>query len=191
MPAAPNEFVSLVWPVPSTPSALIDGQLVWAGCGSDASSCERLLLFTNVTLCPTVIETELGLTVPLLPTVMVAPLGPGPLPDGVVGPPLPPPSSPPQATNSERPRAAAASRQVFPVNCAYEPPKMRRGQQWRAAGRPRLSGAVMDVDLVVSCGPDRQKNLRVMLKPMNQVSSPRPPRASCPSVVPMPLETFT
>ena len=43
------------------------------------------------------------------------PLGPGPLPDGVVGPPLPPPSSLPQATNSERPRAAAASRQVFPV----------------------------------------------------------------------------
>jgi hypothetical protein len=62
--------------------------------------------------------TVLGLTAPLVPTVMVAPLGPGPLPDGVIGPPLPPPSSLPQAMESmtrERLKATAASRQVLPV----------------------------------------------------------------------------
>jgi hypothetical protein len=52
----------------------------------------------NVTLWPTLMLTELGLTTPLA-TVMVAPLGPGPLPDGVVGLP-PPPSSLPQAMES-------------------------------------------------------------------------------------------
>jgi hypothetical protein len=70
----------------------------------------------KVTLWPTLMVTELGLTAPLA-TVMVAPLGPGPLPDGVVGLP-PPPSSLPQAMESmpsERLKAAAASRQVLPV----------------------------------------------------------------------------
>jgi hypothetical protein len=44
----------------------------------------------NVTLCPVVMETVLGLTEPLAPIVMVAPLAPAPLPDGVVGDPPPP-----------------------------------------------------------------------------------------------------
>ena len=38
---------------------------------------------------------------------------------------------------------------------------------------------------------DLQKNLREMLKPMNQVSSPTPPRAICASVVPKPFEKFS
>jgi hypothetical protein len=66
-------------------------------------------LFTNVTLCPTVIDTDGGLIAPLVPMVMVAPLGPAPLPEGVVGV-LPPPS--PQAIISARLAAADTYFQV-------------------------------------------------------------------------------
>src|SRR3990170_3726323 len=73
--------------VPSAEMVMVNG---WA---PGASSCELPLLLTKVTLWPTVIETAVGLIAPLLPTVTVAPLGPGPVPDGVVGVPPPPPSS--------------------------------------------------------------------------------------------------
>ena len=76
------------------PSAFVDGQSVCAGCGLDAISCERESLLTKVTLWPTLIVTCAGLTAPLLPMVMVAPLAPGlllpPPPDGDVGELLPP-----------------------------------------------------------------------------------------------------
>src|SRR5688500_7027247 len=91
------------------PSALIDGQLVCAGCGSDVISCDRVSLFTNVTLCPTVIEPHDGLIAPLFLMVMVAPLAAGPAPEGVVGV-LPPPS--PQAIISARLAAADRGFQV-------------------------------------------------------------------------------
>jgi hypothetical protein len=56
--------------------------------------------------------TELGLT-PLLPIVIVAPLGPG-LPDGVVGEP-PPPSLSPHAIMNASPAATAAERHLCEV----------------------------------------------------------------------------
>lgn len=46
--------------------------------------------FTNVTLWPTAMVTCDGATAPLVEIVMVAPLGPSPVPDGVVGPEAPP-----------------------------------------------------------------------------------------------------
>ena len=65
------------------------------------------LLFTKVTLCPTEIVTLLGLT-PLLPIVIVAPLGPGcPPPDGPVGG-FPLSELSPHAVKSTRSNAAVA-----------------------------------------------------------------------------------
>ena len=65
-------------------------------------SCTRLSLLTNVTLWPTVMVTVAGLTAPLLPMVIVAPLGPAlplplPPPDGDVGELLLPPPHPARA----------------------------------------------------------------------------------------------
>jgi hypothetical protein len=72
------------------------------------------LLFTNVTLWPTVIDTVLGLT-PLGPIVIVAPLGPGlPPPDGPVGGVPPPPLSlSPHASTNVSAAASAADRHVW------------------------------------------------------------------------------
>jgi hypothetical protein len=72
------------------------------------------LLFTKVTLCPIEIVTVLGLT-PLAPMVIVAPLGPGPPPDGPVGgvPPPPPLSLSPHASITTSPATSAAERHLW------------------------------------------------------------------------------
>ena len=87
-----NALVSFVWPAARTPTALIEGQFVCVGCGSDVISCERESLLMNVTLCPVETDTWVGPTTPFEPMVIVAPLGPGLPPDGAVG--DPPPASP-------------------------------------------------------------------------------------------------
>jgi hypothetical protein len=55
----------------------MDGHEPCCGCGSDAISCERLSLLTNVTAWPTATVTVDGLT-PADVMVIVAPLGPVP-----------------------------------------------------------------------------------------------------------------
>jgi hypothetical protein len=60
-----------------------------------------------------VIDTDDGLTVPFAPTVIIAPLGPGPVPDGVVGRLLPPSPLSLQAINSPNAIATAAVRHAL------------------------------------------------------------------------------
>jgi hypothetical protein len=109
-----NALVSFVWPFPMVPTALISGQSVCWGCGSESISCVLPLLFTKLTLWPTDIVTVFGLT-PLGPIVIVAPLGPGPPPGPVGGVPPPPLLSPslPHATINTSPAASAAERHLW------------------------------------------------------------------------------
>ena len=84
------------------------------GCGFDVISHERESLFTNVTLCPTLIVTLEGVAV-LFAIVIVAPLGPGPPlgGEGLVG---EPPLLPPHAIASASTRAAAVCPASRPVS---------------------------------------------------------------------------
>ena len=100
-----------------------------------------------------------GLTAPLVPIVIVAPLGPGPPPEASSAGPLSELS--PQAVNSARPSAAATYLNL----CEF----------------------MLSVVSLRMC----QKNFLEMLKPMNQSLLGCPPRASCASVVPSPLEKFS
>jgi hypothetical protein len=95
--AVENALVSFVWPGWMRPTALIGGQLVCSGCGSESISCDRVSALMNVTLCPTAIVTVFGSTVPPARMVIVAPLGPGAPVSGVSGFLLP---LPPQFANA-------------------------------------------------------------------------------------------
>src|SRR4051812_26876951 len=78
VPALPKACVTFVWPAAIVPSpASIDGQLPCCGCGSDAISCARESLFTNVTAWPTGTVTDFGFA-PADVMVMVAALAPVP-----------------------------------------------------------------------------------------------------------------
>jgi hypothetical protein len=92
--------------------ASMDGQEPYWGCGSDAISCARESLLTNVTVCPTGTVTLLALT-PAAVMVIVAPLAP-PVPPsrttivtelGALGEPPPHEASRPSAASDPTKRA--------------------------------------------------------------------------------------
>jgi len=84
-------------------------------------SCVRPSELMNVTLCPVVIETCDGLTDPF-EIVIVAPLGPGPVPDGTIGPPPPPSLLSPHAIMPARPATIATYRHVVVPDIRKSPP---------------------------------------------------------------------
>src|SRR5918992_151806 len=76
--------VCFVWPLAMRFTELIGGHSLCSGCGSDVTFRVRVELLTNVTVWPTLIVPDAGLTAPFAPIVMVAPLVP-PLADGPFG----------------------------------------------------------------------------------------------------------
>src|SRR5688500_5274845 len=108
------------------PTALIGGQSVWVGCGSEVTLWPRPLLLTNVTLCPTLMVTEAGVTRPSA-MVIVAPLGPGPLLPGAVGVPSPPP---PHAASPTSNPAATTGPVIHPAARVIQPPWIGRPREF-------------------------------------------------------------
>jgi hypothetical protein len=109
-------------------------------------------LLMNVTPCPTLMVTDVGLTFPFAPMVMVAPLVTlPPPPDGPAGfPPFPPPP-PPHAMASARPATAT----ICPIR-----PRLFTVTLQRCPGTAIRSRA----------GRIYLKNFREMLNPMYQSS---------------------
>ena len=137
------------------------------GCGSDAISCERLSELTKVTLWPREIVTDDELT-PDPVSVIVAPIGPV-LPVLLE-----------ITVTDEGPVVTPAA---ATGNCDEETTHAdASADETNRDGRERRWG---------TDAGGNQKNLREMLKPMNQEVLSTEPRAICPSVVPIPFEKFT
>ena len=158
--------MDFVWPGEIVPRpASMPGHEPCCGCGSDAISCERLSELTKVTLWPREIVTDDELT-PDPVSVIVAPIGPDPGAPGNHG----------HRRGAGRPPAAAQETATRRLPTPMPAPMRRTEKDANADGYP--------------CGGN-QKNLREMLKPMNQEVLSTEPRAICPSVVPIPFEKFT